>query len=149
MQGLGYTRPFDGKSEATGISRDGQAIYGYSRNANGFAEAFLWRSNLGMTVLPPLAGSTTSTEALAVSADGSFVVGDSGTGSQPTAVLWHQGSVLSLGTASGFTRSMARSGSDQGGGGVGIVSSRLAQAAGGLTPSHGMETMPTYLSRNG
>lgn len=58
-----------------GISRDGTAVVGSSRNASGFQEAFLWTRERGMIGLGDLPGAEFSSSARVVSADGSVVSG--------------------------------------------------------------------------
>ena len=67
---------------ARGVSADGSVVVGYARspNASGsieYHEAFLWTAIAGMTLLGDLPGGSFGSEGLAVSADGSAVVGQS------------------------------------------------------------------------
>ena len=69
------------KSDATAVSADGSVVVGYGYSSNGGKEAFRWTSAEGMVGLGNLAGWTIPTgnailsNAYAVSADGSVVVG--------------------------------------------------------------------------
>jgi probable HAF family extracellular repeat protein len=79
LQDLGFIQGGNGSSEAYGISADGAVIVGTSAGevAGIFgSQAFRWDAAAGMTVLGPLAGSN-STVALAASADGTVIVGNS------------------------------------------------------------------------
>jgi probable HAF family extracellular repeat protein len=88
MVGLGHL-PGGFQSSALGVSADGSAIVGRSNSVNsdeggtysGLSEAFRWNSDDGMVGLGFLPGGITSSVARAVSADGSVVVGSSGSGS--------------------------------------------------------------------
>jgi len=72
-----------GNSVATAVSRNGTTIVGFS--SYGASEAFRWTSSGGLVGLGFLPGGGTS-EAHAVSADGSTVVGNDGTGR--IALIW-------------------------------------------------------------
>jgi uncharacterized membrane protein len=84
-------------STAEAISRDGTTIVGRSLDASGFSQAAYWRNGT-ITGLGFLAGSSptqtglfadNATKALAVNADGSFIVGTTGSGFQnPTSRAW-------------------------------------------------------------
>lgn len=76
MVGLGAL-PGDDQSYAFGVSADGSAVVGES-HGNQLPEAFLWTSGGGMVGLGFLpGGSSLSSRAAAISADGSTVTGNS------------------------------------------------------------------------
>ena len=80
FQGLGYLPGGSRESWARDASADGSVVVGWSRNASGVNEAFIWTSSTGMVGLGQLPGDTTSSSysnAYAISADGSVVVGES------------------------------------------------------------------------
>ena len=76
MQGLGASSS-GGWTLANAVSGDGNNIVGYAQTAQGL-EAFSWTQATGMTGLGDLPGGSYYSNALAVSGDGSVVVG-----------LWH------------------------------------------------------------
>ncbi len=79
FQGLGYLPGGTGESWARNASADGSVVVGWSRNASGVNEAFIWTSSTGMVGLGQLPAETTSSSysnAYAISADGSVVVGE-------------------------------------------------------------------------
>lgn len=83
IAGLGFTKPGHDKSTVAAVSWDGAAVAGTSAHSpDGFSnddqEAFLWTAALGTHGLGALAGDTMSL-ALALSADGSTVIGVSST----------------------------------------------------------------------
>ncbi|KPJ71743.1 MAG: hypothetical protein AMS14_08970 [Planctomycetes bacterium DG_20] len=69
---------------ATDVSADGSVVVGYDSDrllsASGWAEAFRWTEDGGIVGLGDLPGGAFWSEALAVSADGSVVVGRASTG---------------------------------------------------------------------
>lgn len=96
MVGLGFLGTGQA-SQANAISADGTTIVGTSSNLPGYTVGgppgpvfefpFVWTSGTGMFELTLLAGDTSGT-ALAVSADGSVVVGVSTGGGGDTPVVW-------------------------------------------------------------
>jgi len=98
MVGLGHLPGGSGISDAYGTSADGSVIVGESTSAlaqeGNFREAFRWTSETGMVGLGSLPGGYFSSKALAVSADGTKIVGQSYTESgderpyRPEAFLW-------------------------------------------------------------
>jgi uncharacterized membrane protein len=111
MQGLGRLHPFDSRSEATAISRDGSTIVGISNN-----HGFVWREATGMQGLPVLPGSpTTQSYAYAVSGDGSAVIGASrATDGFYHAVRWSSSGVEDLGLLPGSVSGLPYAVSDDG-----------------------------------
>ncbi|MBK8630391.1 MAG: autotransporter domain-containing protein [Sphingomonadales bacterium] len=84
-------------STAEAISRNGTTIVGRSLDANGFSQAAFWRNGTvsGLGFLPGLSPSQTglfadnATKAQAVNADGSIIVGTTGSGFQnPASLAW-------------------------------------------------------------
>ncbi|MEQ1509555.1 MAG: autotransporter domain-containing protein [Sphingopyxis sp.] len=84
-------------STAEAISRDGTTIVGRSLDASGFSQAAFWRNSTitGLGFLPGLSPTQTglfadnATKAQAVNADGSIIVGTTGSGFQnPTSLAW-------------------------------------------------------------
>jgi probable HAF family extracellular repeat protein len=96
MQPLGVLSGFS-SSSANGVSSDGSIVVGSSRR--GFpppiVRAFRWTADTGMLALGP---PGVSSEAVAVSDDGSAVVGVQGT----RAVRWSGDDTLDLGSLPGF-----------------------------------------------
>ena len=84
--------PFD----ATAVSADGGVVAGYDQIANPLGpplltdEAFIWRQSTGTSVsLGDLPGGTFRSQALAISGDGSVVVGSSASGTESfDAFIW-------------------------------------------------------------
>jgi uncharacterized membrane protein len=143
MQPLGWLHAGSRISESLGISRDGSTIVGYSDAA--FSEAFVWRQATGMMALPP-ATPTASSRANAANADGSVVVGASGS----YAAVWTSSGVQSLGTLPGSLFSGAYAISDNGGlvGGV-AAGGALPQTAFVWTVGSGMMPLVSYLTSAG
>ena len=77
MKGLGDLPGGDFYSSAQDVSADGKVVVGYGTSSNG-TEAFRWTATGGMVGLGHLPGQVSS-EARAVSGNGSVVVGQSGT----------------------------------------------------------------------
>lgn len=151
IQGLGFTRPGHGYSEAAAISRDGGTIVGRSTSlGTGFTDAFVWTRDSGMQMLPPPAGGSADVLiARSVNADGTIVVGNAA--SPPSAVLWRNGTAMALGIPAGWGSSSAFSVSDDGN----VVACTLfagvsgSDAAGVWTSQRGIEPLTEYLSSNG
>jgi probable HAF family extracellular repeat protein len=107
FQGLGILSG-DGYSEANGISANGTTVVG------GYFDAFIWNASYGITSLGGFAGAN-ETSATAANANGSVIVGYSGTvGTSPSyvdniqAALWTKtGGAIGLGTLPGNTSSYA------------------------------------------
>jgi probable HAF family extracellular repeat protein len=76
MAGLGDLPGGGTQSAALGVSADGATIVGYGSSATAGRQAFRWTAATGMTELGFLPGANES-QARAVSADGSVVVGES------------------------------------------------------------------------
>lgn len=76
MTGLGTLG--GNRSYANGISEDGTTVVGKARNLEGDYEAFIWTEESGMIGLGDLVAENISSSAIAVSADGSVVLGESG-----------------------------------------------------------------------
>ncbi|MCG6907078.1 MAG: hypothetical protein LJE63_10690 [Desulfobacteraceae bacterium] len=89
MVGLGFLSRGDLRSGATDVSADGAIVVGYSVSSSGYAEAFRWTQSAGMVGLGHLPGCSVSV-ASAVSADGSTVVGNSGSGDKTEAFIWDE-----------------------------------------------------------
>ncbi len=86
-QGLGHLIVDGDFSVANGCTPDGQIVVGAS-DADVGSVGFRWRAGDGMKALPDLAGGATNAEALAISGDGTTIVGY-GTGAGGTvAVRW-------------------------------------------------------------
>jgi probable HAF family extracellular repeat protein len=109
-------------SWARGISDDGTVVVGYGESPNAssggvlaYHEAFLWRENGGMSFLGDLPGGWFASEAHAVSADGSVVVGASESGDGVRAFRWtERDGMCSLGILEGTGRSEAWAVSEDG-----------------------------------
>ncbi len=98
MVPLGVLPGGDVPSRVSGISDDGTTVVGRSKNAAGQDEAFRWTAETGMVGLgiPP---GTYSSEATAVSADGSVVVGHCPGPNGEEAFRWTSASgIVSIGT---------------------------------------------------
>lgn len=67
-----------GGSFAEGVSSDGTVVVGTSNSASGY-QAYRWNASTGMVGLGDLPGGETRSQAWDVSANGEFVVGESGT----------------------------------------------------------------------
>ena len=91
MVGLGDLPGGRFSSFTNDISADGTAIVGGSVSEFGRPEAFRWTTETGMVGLGflPINGVITRSEARGVSADGSVIVGFSGTESISRAVVWN------------------------------------------------------------
>ena len=106
MVGLGSLIPASPASSGLAVSADGQVIGGYSNaevpNVGTVAqEAFRWTESDGMVGLGFLPGTFTS-QVNAVSADGSVMVGTSGTGTTLEAFRWTESDgMVGLGTVTG------------------------------------------------
>jgi uncharacterized membrane protein len=147
MQGLGYTRPNSWYSTATGISRNGNTVVGWSSGAVG-TDAFIWTASGGLEILPQLPGTPlVDSTALAVNVDGSIVVGTSGL--LANATMWRNGQPMDLGSASGFGESIAKGVNDDGSVVVGDMATTGGSIASVWTPAHGMEPLFMYLNRFG
>jgi uncharacterized membrane protein len=150
MQGLGFL-PGSVYTEARGISRDGTSITGDSRDGAGFSYPFVWRQAAGMTILPPLAGSSGTSRAAAVNFDGTLVAGLSG--GNPAfgeATLWRNGLPVGLGRGQGFRSSTALALNDDGSVVLTILgSATVPDEAGIWTPSRGMEPLADFFAANG
>jgi probable HAF family extracellular repeat protein len=83
-------------SYATAVSADGLVLTGYGTNLNGDIEAFRWTE--GSTSLTPLGTlpNMTSSQANAVNADGSVIVGTSGISGTSQAFRWTQAGMVEL-----------------------------------------------------
>jgi probable HAF family extracellular repeat protein len=94
FQGLGDLPGGSFYSGARGVSADGSVVVGTGNSANGCFggcwEAFRWTQATGMVGLGDLPGDVFSSEASAVSADGSVVVGQSKSASGSEAFRWTQ-----------------------------------------------------------
>jgi probable HAF family extracellular repeat protein len=106
MSSLPGSQPLHDEVIARATSADGSVVVGYSTNLNGadFADAFVWRNGV-TTALPE---RDWVADAWGVSADGRYVVGD--TGYIPTAVRWDlvTGEMLEIGAGvAGFGRGVA------------------------------------------
>ena len=89
----------DTTSAASAISADGTTVVGVSSRpvpfrSQGFRQ--LWQQTTVSTILPPLAAAQ-NTVATGVSCDGSVIIGQSGTTSQPQAVKWANGQTFPMG----------------------------------------------------
>ncbi|MFZ0847410.1 MAG: autotransporter domain-containing protein [Pseudolabrys sp.] len=94
MVGIGFLAPSSGLrfSNANAANSDGSVIVGNARSQSGFVEAFRWTQSGGMLGLGWLPGGGNGSTAVAVSADGSVVVGvsDSANYSGGEAFKWTQ-----------------------------------------------------------
>ncbi|HTH50236.1 MAG TPA: hypothetical protein VMB21_22175 [Candidatus Limnocylindria bacterium] len=79
IDALGFL-PGSIRSIPRGVSADGGTVVGSSIPPGLEGRAFVWHAAGGMTALPTLLGDTHRSEALAVSADGSVIVGDAENG---------------------------------------------------------------------
>lgn len=147
MQLLG-SLPGDFYSEAAAVNADGTRIVGVSGTTNG--NAFLWTAGMGMTVLPRVPGGSYG-RALGINTTGDLIVGYWGlTGTSTTlAVRWRDGIPENLGTAVGYTRSLATAISDDGSVIVGEVSTGSVSTAGIWTPSTGWLRLQDYMQSIG
>lgn len=150
MQTLGWTRPSHFYSDATAVSRNGDATVGYSYD--GFTQdAFVWTEEEGMKALHGPGGARA--QAFGVNDTGSIVVGSfhfSDTSDHAT--LWQGGSVLDLGLATGTRRSYATSVSDDGSVVVGHAepdSGSVLSTAYIWTVSEGASTLDAYVIAQG
>ena len=91
MQGLGFLSSPPLFSAARGLSADGRVAVGYSEYDPGRYEAFRWTQASGMQGLGVLLPDKES-RAFGISADGSTIVGMSGTLNNPRSVMWPPGS---------------------------------------------------------
>jgi uncharacterized membrane protein len=86
ISGLGFLSGGGDASVAYGASSDGAIIVGESDSSSG-TRAFAWRSSGGMLGLPSLGGALVRSQALAISANGSTIVGAVNTSTASTAHL--------------------------------------------------------------
>jgi probable HAF family extracellular repeat protein len=106
MTGLGFLA--GNYSYATAVSGKGSVVVGITGTAGGVGnQAFRWTSTDGMTSLGFLAGGRNSV-ASALSADGSVIVGHSGSNIGSQAFRWTAGGMVGLGFLPGGTSSFAR-----------------------------------------
>jgi uncharacterized membrane protein len=120
--GLGDLSGGEYDSEATSISADGAIVVGRSKSdfnviVNGVTnqfEAFRWTETTGMVglgALPVSPGIVMQSEALAISPDGHYIVGDARLGDNTEAVYWRDGqsakTVRSLLESAGLQSSLA------------------------------------------
>jgi probable HAF family extracellular repeat protein len=114
MEPLGFLRPFDTRSVAYGISRNGSTIVGEAGATYPY-QAFTWTPASGMQALPALAQGGFGT-ARAVNLDGSVIVGggDSGPMTAPHAIRWEAGAAQDLGSLPHTEISIALAVSDDG-----------------------------------
>ena len=97
---------------ATGISRDGGSIVGYSFDGIS-TDAFVWTQSGGMRALRGFAEE--HAHAFGVNANGSVVVGEADfVGGNSGAVAWVNESIVSLGTPAGTGYSIAVAANDDG-----------------------------------
>lgn len=136
MVSLGGSDPetFYGSSVAQDVSADGSAIVGYSYNSDwGENEAFLWTAEGGLRYLGDLPGDFSFSEALAVSADGQVVVGESVSAFGYEAFRWEsatsEAGLVGLGALDGGFYSRATGVSSDGSVVVGVSGSTLGQQA--------------------
>ena len=96
-------------SEAFGVSGDGSVVVGFNVSANG-TEAFRWTQQTGLVGLGDLGGAAFYSQALAVSLDGSVIVGASDSaGPRQEAFRWTQASgMVGLGDLVGSSASIAQ-----------------------------------------
>lgn len=131
----------------TGISADGSMIVGgYSGyNGSAYSGAWRWTQSNGMQSLGNL-GTTGTTTAFGVSADGSTIVGQSAN----QAFRWTSGGgMVSLGSLGTWTSSRAIAASADGSTIVGWASSSNAGASFIWTSAGGMQGLAAYLASNG
>jgi len=108
LQGLGDLSGGLARSQATGVSGDGGIVVGFSNSSVAAPEAFVWTAAGGLRGLGRLSGGVAPlfSEALAISADGSTIVGR-GTSTAGTAgrVAWFSdapdGALAGLGDLTG------------------------------------------------
>jgi probable HAF family extracellular repeat protein len=146
MQGLGWLHPFDSRSEATAISRDGSTIVGESNNYG-----FVWRDGTGMQGLPVLPGSpSTQSSPHAVNSDGTVIVGaSSASDGNRRAVRWTSAGIEDLGLLSGYSRTRALAVSDDGLTVGGVAYTPLPDLAFVWTSGGGMTSLVDYLDSHG
>ena len=112
---------------ATGVSKDGSVVVGWTQQLYGGPNhSFRWTSGGGFVDIGPLPGGTAS-QAFAVSADGTVIVGASTAADGNThAYRWSKGSFTDLGFFNGGNYSEARGASTNGSVVVGSASTQGA-----------------------
>lgn len=137
----------DSSSEATGISRNGKVIVGFSTDADNYKQAVRWTDE-GQDIdsLGVLADQSYSL-ANAANDDGSVIVGKSGTDGVDRAFRWEDGKMHSIDTLDSIT-SDAKAVSGDGSVVVGQV--QLGESHGfRWTESDGMQTVEDWLIEQG
>lgn len=111
IQGLGFARSGDSRSQALGMSGDGSTVVGLSENiSQGTGGGFVWTAATGMRPMPGLFGLT-DTHCRGANADGSIIVGETG----HRATLWDADRVAhDLGSIPGLVSDFAYAVSDDG-----------------------------------
>jgi uncharacterized membrane protein len=150
MQPLGYVHPAGSFSQASGISRDGSTIVGWSQSLGpgGPEDPFIWTQAAGMRALPhPVGAGEPYSQANAVNADGTVIVGTGIVDASNLlhALRWTTAGVQDLGLAPGFLTSDAFAVSDNGlviGGAANIVAGSVALV---WTPQTGMGLLADHL----
>ena len=97
------------QSDARATSGDGTIVVGSSYSNNGLGlEAYWWSEATGMVGLGDLAGGDFASSAIAISADGNWLVGAGTTASGLEAIRWSEATgMLGLGAISGTGQSYA------------------------------------------
>lgn len=150
MQSLGYTRPSHFYSTATGISRDGQSIVGYSNDGT-TQDAFVWTQDHGMQGLRGINGL--NARAYGVNATGTVIVGASevNINGGNRAVVWLNGSLVDLGPPPNTGPSFALASNDDGSIIVGncTIASTFENRAMIWTAALGSQLLGNYLLAQG
>lgn len=148
----GGLRPLPGLGSQTGAraaSDDGSVVAGW-RSSGGRTFAYVWTAGSGPQGLPSLFADG-NCDARGMNGDGSIIVGTSYTADvRPTASLWRNGAVISLGQLDGFASSFATDVSDDGSVVVGLASTvEGLHEAFVWTEGAGMRSMRSYLESFG
>lgn len=140
MQALGPAN-----SEANAISRDGSTIVGETAVTSGAPQAFRWTQAGGVQALAGLNGSTSS-DAWAVSGDGSYIVGLTVTSTSTTSTIWRNGVPADLGLPVGWHQTSPLAVSDDGQVVVGTYVGSQSYGAAIWTTTTGFMPLADYLA---
>jgi probable HAF family extracellular repeat protein len=131
-------------SEANAISRDGSTIVGETAVTSGAPQAFRWTQAGGVQALAGLNGSTSS-DAWAVSGDGSYIVGLTVTSTSTTSTIWRNGVPADLGLPVGWHQTSPLAVSDDGQVVVGTYVGSQSYGAAIWTTTTGFMPLADYL----